>query len=83
MVNRSAQVQTPAGLTDTESECRYQMSDHSRLKAGFKAFFDNVFQRPVLQTQVSKHLFKTAVLALKILDFLYQKLPCRRIWTSS
>ncbi len=23
MVNRSAQVQTPAGLTDTESECRY------------------------------------------------------------
>jgi len=32
MVNRSAQVQTPAGLTDTESECRYQMSDQLTLK---------------------------------------------------
>lgn len=40
----------------------------SRLKAGFKAFFDNVFQRPVLKAQVSKHLFETPVLVLKILD---------------
>lgn len=32
MVNRSAQVQTPAGLTDTESKCRYQMSDQLTLK---------------------------------------------------
>ncbi len=35
MVNRSAQVQTPAGLTDTESECRYQMSDQLTLKGWF------------------------------------------------
>ncbi len=69
MVNRSAQVQTPAGLTDTESECRYQMSDCSLLKAGFKAFFDNVFQRPVFNAQVGKHQFETLVLVLKILDF--------------
>ena len=39
----------------------------SRLKAGFKAFFDNVFQRPVLKAQVGKHLFETPVLVLKIL----------------
>lgn len=39
-----------------------------RLKAGFKAFFDNVFQRLVLKVQVGKHLFETAVLVLKILD---------------
>ena len=32
MVNRSAQVQTPAGLTDTESERRYQMSNQLTLK---------------------------------------------------
>ncbi|CAM6646943.1 Cytoplasmic protein [Escherichia coli] len=31
MVNRSAQIQTPAGLTDTESECRYQVSDQLTL----------------------------------------------------
>ncbi len=35
MVNRSAQVQTPAGLTDTESKCRYQMSDQLTLKGWF------------------------------------------------
>lgn len=35
MVNRSAQVQTPAELTDTESECRYQMSDQLTLKGWF------------------------------------------------
>ncbi len=35
MVNRSAQVQTPAGLTDTESECRDQMSDQLTLKGWF------------------------------------------------
>ncbi len=35
MVNRSAQIQTPAGLTDTESECRYQMSDQLTLKGWF------------------------------------------------
>ena len=35
MVNRSAQVQTPAGLTDTESERRYQMSDQLTLKGWF------------------------------------------------
>ncbi len=35
MVNRSAQVQTPAGLMDTESECRYQMSDQLTLKGWF------------------------------------------------
>ena len=40
----------------------------SRLKAGFIVFFDNVFQRPVLKSQVSKHLFETPVLVLKILD---------------
>lgn len=32
---RSAQVQTPAGLTDTESKCRYQMSDQLTLKGWF------------------------------------------------
>ncbi|ESA98063.1 hypothetical protein HMPREF1619_04789 [Klebsiella pneumoniae 909957] len=32
MINRSAQIVTPAGLTDTESECRYQMSDQLTLK---------------------------------------------------
>ena len=35
MVNRSAQVQTPAGLTDTESERRYQMSNQLTLKGWF------------------------------------------------
>lgn len=35
MVNRSAQVQTPAGLADTESECRYQMSDQLTLRGWF------------------------------------------------
>lgn len=35
MVNRSAQVQTPAGLTDTGSECRYHMSDQLTLKGWF------------------------------------------------
>ena len=35
MVNRSAQVQTPAGLTDTESKCRYQMSDQLTFKGWF------------------------------------------------
>lgn len=35
MVNRSAQVQTPTGLTDTESERRYQMSDQLTLKGWF------------------------------------------------
>ncbi len=35
MVNRSAQIETPAGLTDTESECRYQMSDKLTLKGWF------------------------------------------------
>ncbi|MBM3062871.1 hypothetical protein GF718_16250 [Citrobacter braakii] len=35
MVNRSAQVQTPAGLTDTESKRRYQMSDQLTLKGWF------------------------------------------------
>lgn len=35
MVNRSAQVQTPAGLTDTESKCRYQISELLRLKGWF------------------------------------------------
>lgn len=35
IVNRSAQVQTPAGLTDTESYCRYQMSDQLTLKGWF------------------------------------------------
>lgn len=35
MINRSAQVQTPAGLTDTESKCRYQMSDQLTLKGRF------------------------------------------------
>lgn len=32
---RSAQVQTPAGLTNTESERRYQMSDKLTLKGWF------------------------------------------------
>ncbi len=35
MVNRSAQVQTPVGLTDSESKCRYQMSDLLMLKGWF------------------------------------------------
>jgi len=35
MVNRSAQVQTPAGLTDTECKCRYQMSSQLTLKGWF------------------------------------------------
>lgn len=35
MVNRSAQVKTPAGLTDTGSKCRYQMSDQLTLKGWF------------------------------------------------
>lgn len=61
---RSAQVQTPAGLADSESERRYQMSDQLVLNL----FFDNVFQRPVLKAQVGKHLFETSVLVLKILD---------------
>ncbi len=40
----------------------------SRLKAGFKAFFDNIFQRPVLRTEIGKHLLKMPVIVLKILD---------------
>nr|AVE22443.1 hypothetical protein [Enterobacter hormaechei] len=35
MINRSAQIETPTGLTDTESECRYQMSDQLTLKGWF------------------------------------------------
>ncbi len=35
MVNRSAQIQSPAGLTDTESECRYQMCYQLTLKGRF------------------------------------------------
>lgn len=35
MVNRSAQIETPAGLTNTESERRYQMSDQLTLKGWF------------------------------------------------
>ncbi|KHE08433.1 hypothetical protein LH87_00745 [Citrobacter braakii] len=35
MVNRSAQVQTPAGVADTESERRYQMSDQLTLTGWF------------------------------------------------
>lgn len=35
MVNRSAQVKTPAGMTDTESKCLYQMSDQLTLKGWF------------------------------------------------
>lgn len=35
MINRSAQVQTPAGLTNTESERRYQMSEQLTLKGWF------------------------------------------------
>lgn len=35
MVNRSAQVQTPAGLTVTESERRYQLNDQLTLKGWF------------------------------------------------
>lgn len=35
MVNRSAQIQAPAGLTNTESECRYQMSYQLTLKGWF------------------------------------------------
>ena len=34
-INRSAQVQTPAGLTDTESDRRYQVSDLLTLKDWF------------------------------------------------
>jgi hypothetical protein len=41
---------------------------NSRSQAGFKAFFDNVFQRPVLKALVGKHLFETSVLVLKMLD---------------
>lgn len=37
MVNRSAQVQTPADLTDTESECSYQMNDQLTLKGWFRS----------------------------------------------
>ncbi len=35
MVNRSAQVQPPAGLTDTKSKRRYQMSDQLTFKYWF------------------------------------------------
>lgn len=35
MVNRSAQVQTPVGLTDNESERRYQMSNQLTLTGCF------------------------------------------------
>ncbi len=35
MVNRSAQVQTSAGLANTESKCHYQMSDQLTLKGWF------------------------------------------------
>jgi len=35
MVNHSAQVQTPAGLADTESERRYQISDQLTLNGWF------------------------------------------------
>lgn len=41
---------------------------NSRLQAGFKAFFDNVLQCPVLQAQVGKHLFEAAVLVLKLFN---------------
>ncbi|EGK57946.1 hypothetical protein HMPREF9086_3937 [Enterobacter hormaechei ATCC 49162] len=35
MVNRSAQIKTPAGMTNTESGRRYQMSDQLTLKGWF------------------------------------------------
>lgn len=35
MVSRSAQVQTLAGLTDAEPECRYQMSNQLTLTGLF------------------------------------------------
>lgn len=35
MINRSAKVKTPAGLTDTESKYRYQMSNQFTLKGWF------------------------------------------------
>lgn len=35
MVNRFAQVKTPADLTDTKSKCCYQMSDQLTLKGWF------------------------------------------------
>ncbi|ADN70811.1 hypothetical protein V411_23780 [Escherichia coli LAU-EC6] len=34
-IDRPAQVQTPAGLTDTEFERRYQMSNQLTLKGWF------------------------------------------------
>lgn len=40
----------------------------SRLQAVVIAFFDNVFQRPVLNALVGKNLFETSVLIFKILD---------------
>ncbi|GGD26617.1 hypothetical protein GCM10011513_25050 [Franconibacter daqui] len=40
----------------------------SRLTPGFKAFFDNVFQIPILKAQVGKPLFEALALILKILD---------------
>ena len=41
---------------------------NSRLQAGFKAFFDNVLQRPVLQAQAGKPLFEEAVLDIKLFN---------------
>jgi hypothetical protein len=35
MVNRSAQIQAPAGLMNTESKCCYQMSDQLTLETWF------------------------------------------------
>jgi len=66
VIKRSAQVQCPACLTNTEAECRGKMLNQFTLKAGFNVFFDDIFECTTLQTQVSTHLLKTLVYVFKV-----------------
>lgn len=54
MVNSSAQIETPTGMTDTECERRYQMREQLTLKSWFKDFFYYIFQQPVIKAKISK-----------------------------
>ncbi len=49
------------------ANCAVRWLTRSRFIAGFKAFFNNVFQGAALETQVRKHLFQPAVFILKAL----------------
>lgn len=48
---------------------RRQVANKLTLIAGFKNFFDDVFQYSTLLTQIGNHLLQTIFLILEIFDF--------------